>query len=67
MFQRIVIPSCLGSSSSTFEVHDLEMETLQCFETSGPTHQMTQCHIPEDSNLQQHCCKNVICSLKGIP
>jgi len=30
-------------------------------ETSGTTHPLTQCHNPEDLNLQQHQCENFKC------
>jgi hypothetical protein len=36
----------------------LTINTLQSLEISGTTCPVTQHHIPEDSNLQQHCCEN---------
>jgi hypothetical protein len=34
---------------------------------SGITCSMTLCHIPDDLNLQKHCCENVrCCTLKGL-
>jgi len=36
----------------------LKMEALQSIKMSGATPHTTQCHIPEDSDRQQHCCEN---------
>jgi len=37
------------------------------FQTLGTTHRVTQCHIPEEINLQQHCYENLKpCNSKEI-
>jgi hypothetical protein len=43
---------CQASSSQHFKAP-------WSFNTSETTHQVTQRHILEDVNLQQHCCKNL--------
>ena len=45
---RLVILDCLN----------LKMNALWFFEPSGTTHSATQYNIPEDLNLQHHCCEN---------
>jgi hypothetical protein len=37
----------------------LKMKALHSFELCGTTFPVTQCHNPEDLNLQQHCCENL--------
>lgn len=45
----------------------LKMKELQSFEMSGITCSMTQCHIPDDLNLQKLCCDNFkCCTVKGL-
>jgi hypothetical protein len=39
------------------------LKTIQPFETSGSTHPMTQCHIPEDWKRQKHRCENLKCGM----
>jgi hypothetical protein len=38
----------------------LKMKALQCFKMLVTSYQSTWHNIPEDLNLQQHCCKNFI-------
>jgi hypothetical protein len=40
-----------------FHLHG-DIKAYQCFKPSGIAHPMELHHIPEDSNLQQHCCEN---------
>jgi hypothetical protein len=42
---------------------NLKMKAVGSFETSGTIWPNTQRHIPEELNLQQYCCENLI-SLK---
>jgi hypothetical protein len=37
----------------------LKMEGLRSFKSSGITHPVTQHQIPQDRNLQQHCCDSL--------
>jgi len=30
------------------------------FKMSGTIHAMTQCHIPEELDVYQHCCENLV-------
>jgi hypothetical protein len=55
------VPSSSGSSSQNVFSHylTLTMKALWCSKTSGITHPMTQHHIPQDLNLQQHHCENL--------
>ena len=62
MFQGIIVPSSLGSSSLQRESFPffldclfLKMRALQSFNILGSTHPTTQCHL----NLKQHCCENL--------
>jgi hypothetical protein len=47
-FQSITVPSSSGSISPG------QTLLLQSFKTSGTTHPVTHCYIPEDMHLQQH-------------
>ena len=50
----------------------LKMEAIRCSETSINFYQTTQCHIPDDGNLNSHCSEDpkscllpVICKKRG--
>jgi hypothetical protein len=63
-WRNVVSPSSLVSIPRGLA---LGGEGTIVFQTSGTTHQRTQCHIPEDLNVQQHHSENLIsCSFKGI-
>ena len=62
MFQGIIVPSSLESSSPQWESFPffldcliLKTRALQSFKIWGITHPTTQCHL----NLKQHCCENL--------
>ena len=38
----------------------LKKKTLCLFKMLGTVHLTTQYHTPEDLNLQQHCCENLV-------
>jgi len=44
----------------------LKMKVVWSFETSGASHQMTQCHILEEMNVSQCCCENIQSHLKVL-
>jgi len=43
------------------------MKALQPLDTSGSTHPMTKCHIPQDFHLQQHGHENCKFIIKPGP
>ena len=59
MFQGIIVPSSLGSSSLQWESFPffliLKVRALQSFKILGVTHCTRQCHL----NLKQHHCQNL--------
>ena len=56
-FKGIVLPSSLGSHSpGLLDPEDEGTVTLHMSETTYP---VTQCHLPEDVNPQQHWCENL--------
>jgi len=57
LFQGIVLPSSLGSNSPG--LLDPEDEGIMTLHMSGTTYPVTQRHLPEDMNPQQHFCKNL--------
>jgi hypothetical protein len=60
MFQRIVMPPSSGSSSPrrVLGIFDPEDEHLTTHENIM-NYPATQCNIPENLKLQQHCCENL--------
>ena len=57
VFQGIVLPSSLGSHSPG--LLDPEDEGTMTLQMSGTTYPVTQRHLPEDLNPQQHWCENL--------
>jgi len=49
-----VVPSLCVSSSWRRVLFDPKAKAQHSFQTSGTTHPMTQCHIPDDLPFQQH-------------
>ena len=66
---KIVVPLSLMSSSPRFGLHlncvTSKMKALRSLQMSGTSHQITQCNIPEELNLQQHCCENLKSHMAG--
>jgi hypothetical protein len=48
------VTQCCWCVVSKFRLLTLKMKAVRSFETSVTAHQVTQCHIAEDLNLQQH-------------
>jgi hypothetical protein len=58
--QKRVLPSSLRVIGPFFvDSLPLKMVATHCSETSGTAYLMARCHIPEDLNIQQHCCENL--------
>lgn len=64
---RCVVPHILNDQNafifrvkqSHFFLHCFIVKVVWFIETSGATHQMTQCHILEELNVSQCCCENI--------